>query len=79
MAQSHRETRGRQGKCQWFITTPAVLHAEADNPECSFPTGKQIQVYVDASSLTSLAPDRLRVDQTAELAQCPAHPRSAWQ
>jgi len=44
MAQSHRETRGRQGKCQWFITTPAVLHAEADNPECSFPTGKQIQV-----------------------------------
>ena len=43
MAQSHRETQGRQGKCQWFITSPAVLHAEADNPECSFPTGKQIQ------------------------------------
>ena len=52
---------GRQGKCQWFIATPAVLHAEADNLEYSFSTGKQIQVYMDASSLTSLAPDRLRV------------------
>jgi len=73
MAQSHRETRGRQGKCQWFITTPAVLHAKADNPEYSFPTGKQIQVHMDASLLTSSAPDQLRVDQTAGRAMSGTH------